>query len=58
MFKVTGSWSKVASSSNHDAAQLDHDRNICAKFDVLPVYGYRDQVQTKFYLHFQKKFYA
>ena len=36
MFKVTGQRSKgVAPGSDHDAAQLDHVRNICANFRHL-----------------------
>ena len=41
MFKVTGSRSKVGSGSDYDVAQLDYGRNMCAKFELLPVYGYR-----------------
>ena len=39
MFKVTGSRLKVESGSDHDVAQLNHGRNICAKFELL---GHRD----------------
>ena len=47
MFKVTGSRSKVALESDHDIAQLDHGRNMCAKFELLPAYGHRDLARTK-----------
>ena len=40
IFKVTGSRSKVGSGSDYDVAQLDHGRNNCAKFELLPVYSY------------------
>ena len=49
MFKVTEARPKVASGSDYDVAQLDHGRNICAKFEHLPVYGYRDLVRTKWH---------
>ena len=32
MLKVIGSRPKVAPGFDHDVAQLDHGRNICAKF--------------------------
>ena len=38
MFEVTGSRSKVKPGSDHDVAQLDHGRNMCAKFELLPAY--------------------
>ena len=56
MLKVTGSRSKVASRSDHDIAQLDHGRNICTKFELLPVYGHRDLAWTKFYVIFRRNF--
>ena len=37
MFKVTGSRSKVATGSDHDIPQLDHGRDISAKFELIPV---------------------
>ena len=40
MLKVTGSRSKVTPVSDHDVAQLDHSMNMCAKFELLPAYGY------------------
>ena len=58
MFKVTGSRSMVALESDHDVAQLDHGKNICARFELLPVYGYIDLAQTKCYVHFQKYFHV
>ena len=45
-FKVTGSRSKVEPGSDHDIAQLDHERNMCAKFE-LPAYSHRDLARTK-----------
>ena len=57
MLKVTGSRLKVAPGSDHDVAQLDHGRNICAKFELL-VYDYRDLGRTGCYVHFQKNFHA
>ena len=54
MLKVTGSRSKVAPGSDHDIAQLDHGRNICAKFELLPVYGDRDLARTKFDVIFRR----
>ena len=47
MLKVTGSRSKVAPGSDHDIAQQDNGRNICAQFELLSVYGHRDLAQTK-----------
>ena len=47
MLKVTGSRSKVVPGSDHDAAKLDHCRNICAKFELLPANGHRDLARTK-----------
>ena len=47
MFKVTGSRSKVEPGSDHDVAQLDHDRNMCAKFELLLAYSHRDLARTK-----------
>ena len=47
MFKVTGSRSKVEPESDHDIAQLDHGRNMCAKFELLAAYSYRDLARTK-----------
>ena len=47
MLKVTESRSKVAPGSGHDFAQPDHDRNICAKFELLLVYGHRDIARKK-----------
>ena len=44
MLKVTGSRSKVATRSDHDVAQLDHGKNICAKFIEFMV---RDLARTK-----------
>ena len=56
MLKVTESRSKVAPGSDHDVAQLDHGRNICTKFELLPVYGHRDPARTKFYVIFRRIF--
>ena len=56
MFKVTGSRSKVAPGSDHGVAQLDHGRNICAKVELLPVYGHRDLAWTTFYVIFRRIF--
>ena len=56
MLKVTGSRSKVALGSDHDVAQLDHGRNICAQFELLPVYGNRDLARTKYYTIFIRIF--
>ena len=39
--------SKVASGSDHDVAQLDHGRNMCAKFELLLAYGHSDLARTK-----------
>ena len=36
MLKVIVSRSKVEPVSDHDVAQLDHGRNMCAKFELLP----------------------
>ena len=47
MFKVTGSRSKVEPGFDHDIAQLDHDRNLCTKFTLVPAYGHRDLGLTK-----------
>ena len=47
IFKVTGSRSKVEPGSDHDVALLDHGRNMCAKFKLLPAYGHRDLARTK-----------
>ena len=33
-------------------AQIDHDRNICVKFDLIPVYTCRDLIRTKSHVHF------
>ena len=38
MFKVTGSRSKVEPGSDYDVAQLDHGRNMCAKFELRQAY--------------------
>ena len=38
---------KVESGSDHDVAQLDHGRNMCAKFELLPADGHRDLARTK-----------
>ena len=56
MLKVTGSRLKVATGSDHDIAQLDHGRNICAKFELLPVYSHRDLIRTKFYVILRRIF--
>ena len=56
ILKVTGSRSKVARGSDHDVAQLDHGRNICAKSELLSVYGHRDLAWTKFYVIFRRIF--
>ena len=40
ILKVTGSRSKVEPGSDNDVAQLDHGRNMCAKFELLPAYGH------------------
>ena len=53
MFKVIWSRSKVTHRSNHDFAQLDHDRNICAKFELPPAYSHRDLAWTKFSVIFR-----
>ena len=47
MLTVTGSMSKVEPGSNHDVAQLDHGRNMCTKFELLPAYSSRDLARTK-----------
>ena len=47
MFKVTGSRSKVELGSDHDIAQLDHGRNMRAKFEHLATYGHRDLAWIK-----------
>ena len=47
MFKVTGSRVKVKPSSDHDFVQLDHGRNMCAKFELPPAYAHRDLAWTK-----------
>ena len=47
IFKVTGSRLKVEPRSDHDVAQVDHGRNMCAKFELLPTYGHRDLARTK-----------
>ena len=54
MLEVTGSRLKVASWSDHDVAQLDHGRNICAKFELFSVYSDRDLARTKFYVIFRR----
>ena len=56
MLKVTGSRSKAAPRSDHDVAQLDHGKNICAKFELLPAYSHRDLVRTKFYVILRRIF--
>ena len=56
MLKVPGSRSKVARVSHHDVAQLDHVRNICTQFELLPVYGHRDLARTKSYVIFRRIF--
>ena len=38
---------KVTTGSGHDVAQLDHGRNIYAKFELFPVCGYCDLTQIK-----------
>ena len=48
MFKVTGSRSNVDPGSDHGVAQLDHGRNMCAKFGLPPAYGHRDLAWTKY----------
>ena len=52
MFRATGSRSKVEPWSDHDVAQLDHGRNICAKFKLL----HRDLARTKAYVIFIRIF--
>ena len=47
MLKVTGSRSKVEPWSDHDVAQLDHGRYLCAESELLPAYGHRDLARTK-----------
>ena len=42
MFEVTGSRSKVEPRSDHGVSQLEHGKNMCAKFQLLPAYGHRD----------------
>ena len=42
MFKVTRSGSKVALGSDHEVAQLQHIRDMEAKFTFPPAYGYKD----------------
>ena len=54
MFKVTGPRSKVGSSSDHDIAQLDDGSNICAKFELLSVYGYREKFGKGLFATFGK----
>ena len=56
MFKITGSRPKVAPGSDHDVAQLNHVRNICTQFELLPVYGHRDLARTKSYVIFRRIF--
>ena len=51
MFKVTGSRSKVEPRSDHDVAQLDHGRNMCAKFELPPASDDRDLAWTKWQPH-------
>ena len=46
MLEVTGSRSKVVTRSDHDVAQIDHGRNMCAMFELLPAYGHRDLART------------
>ena len=53
MLKVTGSRSRVAPGSDHNVAQLDHGRNMCAKFELHPAYGHRDLARTKLYVIFR-----
>ena len=55
MLKVTGSRSQVAPGSDQDIAQLDHGRNICAKFELL--LSLRSS-PDKVLCHFQKNFYV
>ena len=55
MLEVTGSRLKVASWSDHDVAQLDHGRNICAKFELLSAYSDRSR-PDKVLCHFKKNF--
>ena len=47
MFRVTGSRSKVEPWPDHDVAQLDHGRNVCVKFELLPACGHRDLARMK-----------
>ena len=54
MLKVIGSRSKVAPGCDHETVQLDHGRNICAQFELFPVYGQRDQARTMFYITFRR----
>ena len=56
MFEVTESRSNVEPWSDHDVAQLDHGRNICAQFELLPGYGNRDLARTKSYVIFIRIF--
>ena len=58
MLKVTGSKSKVEPGSDHDVAQLEHGRNMCAKFELPPAYSHRDLAQTKCCVHFQRNFHV
>ena len=56
MLKVTGSRSKVSRGSDHDVAQLNHVRNICAQFELLLAYGHRNLARTKSYVIFRRIF--
>ena len=42
-----GQGQKLKLGLTYDAAQLDHGRNLCAKFELLPAYGHRDLARTK-----------
>ena len=60
MLKVTGSRSKVALGSDHDVAQLDPGRNICTKFELLPVLQSQRSRSSpdKVLCHFEKNCYV
>ena len=48
--------SKVEPWSDHDVAQLDHGRYLCAKFELFSAYGHRDLARTKFSIIFRRIF--
>ena len=40
----------MSPGSDHGVAQLDHGRNVCAKFELQPVCGHRDLARTKYHV--------